>query len=342
MTQSMLLPTVLCILVVLELTATDTPQWRLCLDDSCPIKHLDIPYKQSSTCSKGKSGCFISADAPFNGNSISFELEVVETGQYDRLNEIYWGQNPANVLFNCDPVVTTTAHGYFYPKINGNAIYINGEAYCSWSLDMNNSSFPFELIDQPQYYISQSGYQIYYNLNQTVPVAAANYSQLPKSVEPFVKGYKYKAVGSEKYLLIAREASDTTDFLLKVNGEDPRLVRVNLKSEISIDIDCNFKERSVKVHYKYGQPPYEFKEAYYSTIDESECRWSLSDPLKSNYGIIKPRKTVYELQIIENNMFVYFDEANFKIETPTSASSSSTLAKSLLVIKQDFESFKSL
>ena len=124
------------------------------------------------------------------------------------------------VMFTCGPVMQAIIWPKtyrVYPEINGTSMLINDKVYCSWSVDIVNSSFPFDLIDQPKYYISNRGYQVYYDLSQTVPIAPANYSHLPKDVEPFVDGFKYKAVGSQKYLLIARVGNDC--FLFGGNQE---------------------------------------------------------------------------------------------------------------------------
>uniref|UniRef100_T1KTX6 BAH domain-containing protein n=1 Tax=Tetranychus urticae TaxID=32264 RepID=T1KTX6_TETUR len=299
-----------------KLTTTTTAEWKSCFDDSCPIKNLEFSDESSSKNDKGLTDSWKRAYATLNDNPVSFSLGYAESGGVDRLDAIAWGEGDSNVLFTCGPVATTVAHFIIYPIINGTAIYVNGKEYCSWSVDINNSSFPFDLIDPPQYYISHRGYQIYYNLNQTVPVAAANYSQLPKSVESFVDGYQYKAVGSEKYILIVREANKTTDFLLKVNGETPKLVEVNLKSDISIDIEFDLKKRRVTAYAKIG----EVKDSLWSPIrdlkmGENQVQWSLPDSFDTLYGPVNPKETDYELQILENNMFVHFDEHNFRIAT---------------------------
>uniref|UniRef100_T1KTX4 Uncharacterized protein n=1 Tax=Tetranychus urticae TaxID=32264 RepID=T1KTX4_TETUR len=328
----MFLSTVLFASIVLQLTTATTDEWKSCFDDSCPIKNLKFPYESSSKNEKGLSDIRTETTSTLNENPVSFSLGYAESGGVDRLDAIAWGEGTYNVLFTCGPVATTTANNYIYPIINGTAIYVNGKEYCSWSVDINNSSFPFELIDPPQYYISDRGYQIYYNLNQTVPVAAANYSQLPESFEPFVDGYQYKAVGSEKYLLVARQANKSIDYLLKVNGETPKLVEVNLKSDISVDIQCNFKKRIASAYAKID----EVKDNLWNRIqnvemNENECRWSLPASFDTLYGPVNLKETAYELEIIENNIFVYFDGKNFRVAAPTSASSSSTLSKSLLI-----------
>uniref|UniRef100_T1KTY1 Uncharacterized protein n=1 Tax=Tetranychus urticae TaxID=32264 RepID=T1KTY1_TETUR len=322
MAQSMLLSTVLFASIVLQLTTATTPEWKSCFDDSCLIKNLEIPFESSSKNEKGLSDSRINAYSTLADNSVSFSLGYAESGGIERFNAIAWGRGTYYVLFTCGPVITTTAHNTIHPKINGTAIYVNGKEYCSWSLDINNASYPFDLIDQPQYYISDRGYQIYYNLNQTVPVAAANYSQLPKSVEPFVDGYRYKAAGSEKYLLVAREANKSIDFLLKVNGETPKLAEVNLKSDISVDIECNFEKRMVSAYAKI----YAVKNNLWNRIqnvkmNENECRWSLPASFDTLYGPVNLKETAYELEIIENNMFVYFDGKNFSIGTPKDSKS---------------------
>ncbi|XP_025017691.1 uncharacterized protein LOC112539424 [Tetranychus urticae] len=315
----MLLSTVLFASIVLQLTTTTTAEWKSCFDDSCPIKNLEFSDESSSKNDKGLTDSWKRAYATLNDNPVSFSLGYAESGGVDRLDAIAWGEGDSNVLFTCGPVATTVAHFIIYPIINGTAIYVNGKEYCSWSVDINNSSYPFELIDPPQYYISQSGYQIYYNLNQTVPIAAANYSQLPESVEPFVDGYRYKAVGSEKYLLVAREANKSIDFLLKVNGETPRLIEVHLMNDISLVIECNFKERDITAYAKiYAVKNNLWNRIRDAKIDGNECRWSLPDSFDTLYGPVNLKETAYELEIIENNMFVHLNEYNFKIATLTS------------------------
>uniref|UniRef100_T1KTY2 Uncharacterized protein n=1 Tax=Tetranychus urticae TaxID=32264 RepID=T1KTY2_TETUR len=319
MAQNMLLSTVLFASIVLQLTTATTAEWKSCFDYSCPIKNLEFPFQLTSKKGQGLSDTRSTSYSTINKNTVSFSLGYAESGGIDRVNAIAWGRGTYYVLFTCGPVIKTTANNYIYPIINGTAIYVNGKEYCSWSVDINNSSYPFELIDPPQYYISQSGYQIYYNLNQTVPIAAANYSQLPESVEPFVDGYRYKAVGSEKYLLVAREANKSIDFLLKVNGETPRLIEVHLMNDISLVIECNFKERDITAYAKiYAVKNNLWNRIRDAKIDGNECRWSLPDSFDTLYGPVNLKETAYELEIIENNMFVHLNEYNFKIATLTS------------------------
>ncbi|XP_015783574.1 uncharacterized protein LOC107361298 [Tetranychus urticae] len=338
MAQSIFLSIVLSTLIVLHLATTTKAYWQKCFDDSCPIKYIKFSSKSSS---RDISGGLDRDKTTYSSNDdgVRFEMQAPASGIPGQTIDIEWDDD--NVLFTCSVrVVTIYKDNYtiqtitdynIAPEINGTAIYFNDKLYCSWAIKISNSTFPYELIDPPQYYISESGYQIYYNLTQTVPIAAANYSQLPASVEPFVDGYEYKAVGSEKYLLIARIANDSTDFLLKVNGETPRLVEVNLKSDISINIDCNFEEGTFTMSTKFYDTESVVWFLQPGRIDGDECLWSLSDSLKVRSFPAKLKETIYELQIIENKRFVYFDEKNFRIITPTSASSSLIIAKSLLV-----------
>uniref|UniRef100_T1KTY3 Dipeptidylpeptidase IV N-terminal domain-containing protein n=1 Tax=Tetranychus urticae TaxID=32264 RepID=T1KTY3_TETUR len=316
MTRSMILSTVLFASIVLQLTTTTTAQWKSCFDDSCPIKNLKYPYDLSSKYDPSESK--LMSYPNYNHVAIIFSLESAVTG-VDRLNEIHWQEKDDlfYVLFTCGPVAKTSTNDTIYPMVNGTAIYISGKVLCSWSMDPRNL-FPYDLIDPPQYFISDRGYQIYYNLTQTVPIPAADHSQLPKSVEPFVDGYKYKAVGSEKYLLVARRVNETTDFLLKVNGETPRLVEVKLKNDtlMSIDVDCDFKKRIV---YGWADIVTEKANIWSSLsnnkVNGNECTWSLPDSFGNLYGIANLKETVYELLIIEDNMFVYFDKYNFRVPT---------------------------
>uniref|UniRef100_T1K7J7 Uncharacterized protein n=1 Tax=Tetranychus urticae TaxID=32264 RepID=T1K7J7_TETUR len=337
MVQSILLSIVLSTLIVLHLTTTAKAHWKQCFDDSCPIKNIEFSTRTSSRDISGKlDGA--STSYSLNDDGVKFETKEPASGIPGHTTEVAWDKDI--VLFTCgvrkftiykDNYNLTITDYNIEPEINGTAIYFDDKLYFAWALKINNSTFPYELIDPPQYYISKRGYHIYYNLTQTVPIAAANYSQLPKSVEPFVDGYQYKAVGSEKYLLIARVTNDSTDFLLKVNGETPRLVEVNLKSDISINIDCNFEEGTFTMSTKaYGMKSRVWY-LNFGRIDGDECRWSLSDALEVDSFPAKLKETIYELQIIENKRFVYFDEKNFRIITPTSASSSLIIAKSLLV-----------
>uniref|UniRef100_T1K7K3 Uncharacterized protein n=1 Tax=Tetranychus urticae TaxID=32264 RepID=T1K7K3_TETUR len=339
MAQSILLSIVLFTLIVLHLTTITKAHWKQCFDDSCPIKNIKFSSKSSSRVSSGRLDTVKTA-YPSNGDGVWFEMKAPASGIPGQTTAIEYDDDDDKVLFACSVRVYTiykdnynlTITDYnIEPELNGTAIYFNDKLYCSWAIMISNSTFPYELIDPPQYYISESGYQIYYNLTQTVPIAAVNYSQLPGSVEPFVDGYQYKAVGSEKYLLIARVTNDSTDFLLKVNGETPRLVQVNLKSDISINIECNFVEGSLTMTTKaYGMK----SNVWYwnvGRIDGDECLWSLSDSLEVHSFPAKLKETTYQLQIIENKRFVHYDEKNFRIITPTSASSSLTIAKSLLI-----------
>uniref|UniRef100_T1K4V5 Uncharacterized protein n=1 Tax=Tetranychus urticae TaxID=32264 RepID=T1K4V5_TETUR len=325
MAQSILLSIVLSTLILLHLTTTTEAHWKQCFDDSCPIKNFKFKSKSSSC---DISGNLDSASTAYslNGDGVKFEMSAPASGIPGQTIEVAWDED--NVLFTCslreskayNPTITDFN---IAPKINGTAIYFNDKLYFSWAIKISNSTFPYELIDPPQYYLSKRGYQIFYNLTQTVPIAAANYDQLPESVEPFVDGYQYKAVGSEKYLLIARVTNKTTDFLLKVNEEtkDKRFVEVNLKSDISINVECNFEKGTFTMSTKaYGMKSNVWY-LHVGRIDGDECLWSLSDSFEVREFPVKLKETAYELQIIENKRFVHFDENNFRIITPTSASS---------------------
>uniref|UniRef100_T1KTY7 Uncharacterized protein n=1 Tax=Tetranychus urticae TaxID=32264 RepID=T1KTY7_TETUR len=321
-----------------EWTSNST-EWIQCFNKTCPISNLKFITSLNVLCMIDNPSCYIAHGLDLMDQfDNKFYFDVTSYPYNLTMNQnigIDLTRDASDVVYTCsDPCETIIDMNKTHPEINGTDLYIKGQKYCSWSLDINNSSFPYDLIDPPQYYISDRGYQIYYNLTQTVTVPAANYSQLPKSVEPFVDGYQYKAVGSEKYLLVARVGNKSADFLLKVNEEAPRLVSVNLMNDISLDIECNFEERIVVAYSKHGQASFNiFKQVHDVKIGGNECRWSLPDSLDSNYGIVNPKQTVYELQITENDRFVYFDEANFRLEAPTPASSSSalTLAKSMLI-----------
>uniref|UniRef100_T1K7K1 DOMON domain-containing protein n=1 Tax=Tetranychus urticae TaxID=32264 RepID=T1K7K1_TETUR len=317
--------TVICTLIVLPLTTTTKALWKPCFDDSCPIKNIKIKYNFAFSSGEGD------IERSWSDDGTLFVLET----HSDLVQKTRTQHDDHNVIFTCSvPDIKIPVDSYkranidyqIQPEINGTAIYLNDTMLCSWSIMIGNSTFPFELIDPPQYYISESGYQIYYNLTQTVPIAAANYSQLPESVDTFVDGYQYKAVGSEKYLLIARVTNETTDFLLKVNGQTPRWVQVNLEGAIGINIECNFEQRFVISSIRAYLNPGEGK------IDGDECRWSLSEAFEVHWQPTKIKDTTYELQIIENSRFVHFHGNNFRITTPTSASSSLTIAKSLLIV----------
>uniref|UniRef100_T1L5I0 Uncharacterized protein n=1 Tax=Tetranychus urticae TaxID=32264 RepID=T1L5I0_TETUR len=318
-------------LIVLPSTTT-TANWKECFDFSCPIKNVTFLFETDDHFDEVRSDIHLSySNSSFDG--IKFELEANKSDNLKMLM-IQCDEYTSNVLFTCGAIPDYSNQ----PEINGTAIYLNGKVFCSWSIEISNSTFPFELIDPPQYYISESGYQIHYDLTQTVPVAAADYSQLPKNVKPFVDGYQYKAVGSEKYLLIARVAKKKTEFLLKVNGETPKLVEVNLKSDIGIGIVCNFEEQVFTMFTTYrGEKT---KELFLGggKIDGNECLWTISDSLKILSGPVKLKETTYELQIIENKRFVYFAENNFST-TPASASSSLQTASSLLIFMLFFVIF---
>uniref|UniRef100_T1K1C2 CUB-like domain-containing protein n=1 Tax=Tetranychus urticae TaxID=32264 RepID=T1K1C2_TETUR len=339
----MLLSTILCTLIVSQLTTTTTTIWKKCFDsdnDPCPLQTLRFTTRSTIGAEGANPDCRLTTRPTINGNLIFAKVEWPESNDSPFM-QIAVNENTLELLYTCGPVVKSpiindTVNGVFlyyriYPKINGTSIYIDDELYCSWSLDMNNSSFPFQLIDQPQYYISDRGYQIYYNLTQTVPIAQANYAQLPASAGQFVDGYPYKAIGSEKYLFITRVADKTIDFLLEINGETPKLVQVNLINDnsLSIKIELNFNKRTMSAYARALKLEDNLRDKILnSSIDGNECRWSFADPIHTLYGPINLKETTYELQIIENNMFAHVDQTNFKI---SSGSRSLKIVKSLLI-----------
>uniref|UniRef100_T1KTW7 Uncharacterized protein n=1 Tax=Tetranychus urticae TaxID=32264 RepID=T1KTW7_TETUR len=171
-----------------------------------------------------------------------------------------------------------------------------------WPLGENE---PANLFEDPNYQISLS-------VNKSSVVVASNSTQLPIYMRQYTKCCGYKVRGNKKYSLIARQNKDSTDFLLQVLGQTPKVAKVAFsKSDGIITTECNFDADIIGVNGLItlnGQSSPLTEPLTNGKVFDNRCSWTLPGVVKYNSGKLDTKKGSFNLKIFVDETPVYNED----------------------------------
>ncbi|XP_053201514.1 uncharacterized protein LOC128386501 isoform X1 [Panonychus citri] len=312
-------------------------------DANCGIKKYCLSTNYTTNCSR--NDCMVQVkisviereyfDEYLNFTLIGYNIKETES----RTIGLQFRKPNSNVVYSCVKQISgltsaTVTQGAVNATL-GSSIYLNGNLYCTWIMAKSDSSWPVDEGKKADLVVDHD-YQVSILADSRSVAVGENSSELPIYQMKFINcctnsgaNIGYKVRGNREYLLIAKEKVNSTDFLLQVIGQSPKIVRVALNNSDGLGIvaECNYENASFNGLATIGTVSSSINNQLdHSKIYDYRCSWTLPKIVKCLYGVLDTKKVSYKLQIIADGVAVY-NQTNVKLN-----SALSTLSNLILIV----------